>query len=474
MITAISEQHEGGVSLPVKQEYGFYQAFFHEDGPAPAGPPPAVFKAKDSRKGNGACLPGYTDAEGDEMPWLLGSARRWQNDGAYVFRPTPDEPSRMVPPRPVADLVVYESALVTEVHAEFGSVESDGGGWIQQITRLIDGKDYVEVEFTVGPVPIADGVGKSVFARYSTGIQNEGTFYTDANAREFVKRKRDDAHVFGDHAPDLDTKLEPIAGNYYPVNTAAFIEDQNRSFGVLVDRSQGGSSLADGALELMIQRRLLHDDARGVGEALNETDVGITPCPPYGNATRLGAGVVIKGTHRLTVGKSGAGRARSQMDQVFSPPHIFVASAPVDAQIPFRTPNLSILKTSLPPNVMVVTFALLDKDLFLVRLAHQYGANESDVHSAPAIVNLQDLFSTQRIMAVTEKTLSGNQDRSAWEEKRLRWNAGTSETTSEDERPGDETQHVVTLNPLEIRTFEVRVHDVSAGLRWKHRPGYGE
>ena len=473
MITAISEQHEEGVSLPITQEYGYYKAFFHEDSPAPVDPRPAVFEANDSRKGNGACLAGYTDAEGDEMPWLLGSAQRWQNDGAYVFRPTPDEPSRMVPPRPVADLVVYESALVTEVHAEFGSAESDGG-WIKQITRLIDGKDYVEVEFTVGPVPIADGVGKSIFARYSTGIKNEGTFYTDSNAREFMKRKREDTHLFGYHAPDLDTELEPIAGNYYPVNTAAFIEDQNRSFGVLVDRSQGGSSLTDGALELMIQRRLLHDDARGVGEALNETDVGITPCPPYGNATRLGAGVVVKGTHRLTVGKSGASRARSQMGQVFSPLHIFVASAPVDAQIPFRTSTLSMLKTSLPSNVMVVTFALLDKGLFLVRLAHQYGANESEVHSAPVVVNLEDLFSTQRIMTVTEKTLSGNQDRSAWEEKRLRWNVGKPETTSEEERLGDETQHVVLLNPLEIRAFEVRVHDVSAGLRWKHRPGYGE
>lgn len=38
------------------------------------------------------------------------------------------------------------------------------------------------------------------------------------------------------------------------------------------DRSQGGSSLNNGEVELMQNRRLLYDDRRGVDEALNETD----------------------------------------------------------------------------------------------------------------------------------------------------------------------------------------------------------
>ena len=36
------------------------------------------------------------------------------------------------------------------------------------------------------------------------------------------------------------------------------------------DRAQGGASIKEGELELMIHRRCLHDDARGVGEPLNE------------------------------------------------------------------------------------------------------------------------------------------------------------------------------------------------------------
>ncbi|CAN0477443.1 unnamed protein product, partial [Hapterophycus canaliculatus] len=43
---------------------------------------------------------------------------------------------------------------------------------------------------------------------------------------------------------------------------------------VLTDRAQGCSSLSDGELELMAHRRLLTEDQRGVGEALNETTGG--------------------------------------------------------------------------------------------------------------------------------------------------------------------------------------------------------
>jgi hypothetical protein len=42
---------------------------------------------------------------------------------------------------------------------------------------------------------------------------------------------------------------------------------------VLTDRSQGGSSLANGQIELMVHRRLLFDDSLGVGEPLNETGI---------------------------------------------------------------------------------------------------------------------------------------------------------------------------------------------------------
>ncbi|GJX48261.1 alpha-mannosidase-like protein [Tanacetum coccineum] len=48
----------------------------------------------------------------------------------------------------------------------------------------------------------------------------------------------------------------------------AYVEDGSKELSVLVDRAVGGSSLVNGQIELMLHRRLLFDDAKGVGEVL--------------------------------------------------------------------------------------------------------------------------------------------------------------------------------------------------------------
>ena len=48
------------------------------------------------------------------------------------------------------------------------------------------------------------------------------------------------------------------------------------------DRAQGGSSLKDGHIEFMQQRRIPADDGRGMGEYVNETD-------QYGHGIRVPA-----------------------------------------------------------------------------------------------------------------------------------------------------------------------------------------
>ena len=59
--------------------------------------------------------------------------------------------------------------------------------------------------------------------------------------------------------------FQPIAGNYYPVNAAIYVEDEESSMAVLNDRTQGGASLSPGSIELMVQRRTKADDYQARG-----------------------------------------------------------------------------------------------------------------------------------------------------------------------------------------------------------------
>jgi len=407
----LNKMSQNGVDLDVTQSWGYYTSF-------------------------------DSSFDSSDVPPVTGP----QNSGAYIFRPSHPE-QELTPIYPAQGGAVFVNTTVgTEVHVSFQEP------WLKQVTRVLKTQPYVEVEYVVGPIPIDDGRGKEIVARFSTPIQSKGVFFTDSNGREFIERRRN-------FRPSWSlTTYEPVAGNFHPVNAAIYMEDSTAALSVAVDRSQGGASLHDGSIELMVQRRTLVDDGRGVGEPMNETTGGMSPYPPYGNATRKGHGVIVRGVHRIMVGKGpiGASLARSIMDGVFAEPLIFVGSAPSsNATIPFRQAWFSAIQSGLPPSVMLITFARLPnrKDsTFLVRLGHQYAAKEHPRLSAPVQLDLLNLFAEQKVVSVVEKTLSGNQDRLLYEKKRLSW---TQDTASS--RTNDVSNTTISIAPMDIRTFEIAV-----------------
>ena len=87
--------------------------------------------------------------------------------------------------------------------------------------RLYVGSLDVEVEWLVGPIPISDGIGKEIIAKYSADVESNGEFYTDSNGRQMLKRKRD-------YRPTWKLNVtEPVSGNYYPINSRMFIKDEH-------------------------------------------------------------------------------------------------------------------------------------------------------------------------------------------------------------------------------------------------------
>lgn len=115
------------------------------------------------------------------------------------------------------------------------------------MVRVYKHQQHVEFEWLVGEIPIEDHVGKEIFTRFETDIKSNGIFYTDSNGREMLQRRRN-------HRDTWDLNLqEPIAGNYYPVTAKIAIQDEFKRLAILTDRAQGGSSLADGSMEIMVR-----------------------------------------------------------------------------------------------------------------------------------------------------------------------------------------------------------------------------
>ena len=115
----------------------------------------------------------------------------------------------------------------------------------------------------------------------SFDIKNwDQSFLTATNGLNLVKRQ-----VKSRNPTDFSTvNLSDAIYNYYPVTSAISIIDERAKLQmtVLNDRSQGGSVVQEGRIELMQNRRLFYDDDRGVDEVLNETD-------QYGNGISVPA-----------------------------------------------------------------------------------------------------------------------------------------------------------------------------------------
>ncbi|XP_054795120.1 probable alpha-mannosidase At5g13980 isoform X1 [Prosopis cineraria] len=356
-----------------------------------------------------------------------------QNSGAYVFRPNNTyliEHERQVPS------TVMRGPLLDEVHQQINP-------WIYQITRLNKEKEHVEVEFIVGPIPIDDGIGKEVVTSISTSMETNKTFYTDSNGRDFIKRIRD-------YRSDWDLEVnQPIAENYYPINLGMYVKDNKTEFSVLVDRPVGGSSLADGQIQLMVHRRLLLDDSRGVAEALNETICVVDDC----------RGLIIQGKVYFRIDPLGDGAKwrRTVGQEIYSPLLLAFSEQDEDDWINSHILTYSGIDSNyrLPDNIAIITLQELDDGKVLLRLAHLYEIDEDKDLSAMASVDLKRLFPKKKIKEVKEMSLSANQERTEMEKKRLKWKV---EGSSGDERvlrggPLDPKELSVELGPMEIRTF---------------------
>ena len=261
---------------PAASAAGAPATFFSALAPARSGDPPAIsngritltFNASSASvtafadSATGAATPlsqqwlVYTGADGTEVN---GSR---QASGAYIFRPLAPAPLPVPSEGAAPALELLTGPVVSEARSTVG--------YVTQAMRLWAGAADVEVEWTVGPVDRAPGgtaVSQEVVTRYNGGwgggSSGPSEWVSDSNCREGQPRRTA-------WRPQWNyTGSEPVSENYFPTGCIARTSSAALTLAVAVDRAQGSTSPGQGVLELMVHRRMAHDDGRGVGEALN-------------------------------------------------------------------------------------------------------------------------------------------------------------------------------------------------------------
>lgn len=388
-----------GVEVPVKQDILYYTAAFGE---------------------------GYRD---------YNSINR--SSGAYIFRP---EGPLHETGKGNAEINVVEGSIVKEVHQKFSE-------WVSQVIRIYEDKSYVEFEWLVGPIPVEDEVGKEVVSKFKTNINSKGFFYTDSNGRDMMKRQRF-------HRENFDADFSDTApSNYYPVTAKIALSDPNFRMAVLNDRAQGGSSLSDGSLELMVHRRLLYDDFLGVDEPLDEF--------------AYGSGLIARGKHYLLVGRNNKqsiiNERRLQLEVHLSSWKFFSTKPTFFEDLNNETNSLLEAFSALPENLNILTLEPWNQNQILLRLENILEKTEGD----DILINLENICKQLHFLEITETTLDG----AMWlsDLKRLKFTEDNEAIDKTSQEPLRTPFHATSLSynedfnivlaPMSIRTFIIDIDE---------------
>ncbi|OWM70701.1 alpha-mannosidase 2 [Punica granatum] len=258
--------------------------------------------------------------------------------GAYLFLPLGDAEPII---KAGGTLLVSEGPLMEEVFS-FPKTKWDSSP-ISLSTRLYNVEDsiqglLVEKEYHVELLGPAFN-DKELIVRYKTDVDSKRIFYTDLNGFQMARRQYYD-------------KI-PLQGNYYPMPSLAFIQGSDgQRFYVHSRQSLGVTSIRDGWLEIMLDRRLLRDDGRGLGQGVLDNRAMTTTfhllfesnvssgSDPISNPRPLSPSLL---SHRV-----GA--------HLNYPLHAFIAKKPQKTSVQPLSRTFSPLTSPLPCDLHIVTF----------------------------------------------------------------------------------------------------------------------
>ncbi|CAM0913439.1 unnamed protein product [Alopecurus aequalis] len=258
-----------------------------------------------------------------------------RGSGAYLFKPIGEA-------QPIVKeggyFILTEGPLVQEAHS-LPKTEWDKSP-LSHSTRIYNCGDstqdmLIEKEYHVELVGrVFDD--RELIVRYKTGIDNQRVFYSDLNGFQMSRRQTYD-------------KI-PLQGNYYPMPSLGFLQDSlGNRFSVHSKQSLGAASLKNGWMEIMLDRRLVRDDGRGLGQGVMDNkpmnvifhllrESNVSPLPKSHSLLTLQPSVL---SHRV-----GA--------HLNYPMHAFVSKKPIEKSFKLAQQTFAPLATSLPCDIHIV------------------------------------------------------------------------------------------------------------------------
>ncbi|XP_053263598.1 alpha-mannosidase 2 [Podarcis raffonei] len=184
-----------------------------------------------------------------EFVWY-GTTSNRDKSGAYLFLPDGD----------AKPYVFSDPPIIRVTH---GRIFSEVTTFFHHLTHTIrlykvHGLEGQSLEVS-NIVDIRGEYNREIAMRISSDIESHNRFYTDLNGYQIQPRQ-------------TMSKL-PLQANIYPMATMAYVQDSKIRLSLLSAQSLGVASLKSGQLEVIMDRRLMQDDNRGLGQGVQDNKI---------------------------------------------------------------------------------------------------------------------------------------------------------------------------------------------------------
>ncbi|KAM4809146.1 alpha-mannosidase 2 [Rhinophrynus dorsalis] len=184
-----------------------------------------------------------------DFTWY-GTTNNRDKSGAYLFIPDGEAKPYVISDPPV-------------VRVSHGSIFSEVVCFFKHLTHTVrlynvQGLEGQSPEIT-NIVDIRGEFNREIVMRISSDLNSHNRFYTDLNGYQIQPRQ-------------TLNKL-PIQANVYPMTSMAYVQDNASRLTLHSAQSLGVTSLKSGQLEVFMDRRLMQDDNRGLGQGIQDNKI---------------------------------------------------------------------------------------------------------------------------------------------------------------------------------------------------------